>query len=76
MIRRVYIHNFKSFINFEIRFGDFQLFCGPNGGGKSALFEVLGRLKALVCQGERINSVFPPGNRTRGIAGGGRLTEG
>jgi predicted ATPase len=69
MIRRLYVHNFKSFINFEIRFGEFQLLAGPNGGGKSALFDVLGRLKALVCQGERIHSVFPPENRTRGMAG-------
>jgi hypothetical protein len=69
MIRRIYVHNFKSFINFEVRFGDFQLLAGPNGGGKSALFDVLGRLKALVCQQERIHSAFPPDNRTRGMTG-------
>lgn len=67
MIRRVYIHNFKSFVNFEIRLGDFQLFTGPNGGGKSAFFDLLGRLKTLICEGERISKVFPSDNRTYGI---------
>ncbi len=69
MIRRLYIHNYKCFINFEIHLEEFQLMTGPNGGGKSALFDVIGRLKALICQGERIQNAFPSENKTRGIAG-------
>jgi predicted ATPase len=69
MLRRIYVHNFKSFINFEVRLGDFHLLAGPNGGGKSALFDVIGRIKALICGGARVQSVFPPENRTLGIAG-------
>lgn len=69
MIRRLYIHNFKSFINFEIRFDNFQLLTGANGVGKSAMFDVLGRLKAFVCNSERIQSVFPSENTSKGISG-------
>lgn len=42
MLKRVYIHNYKSFQNFELKFDDFgsSLFLGKNGSGKSSLVEV------------------------------------
>lgn len=42
MLKRVYIHNYKAFQNFELKFDDFgsSLFLGKNGAGKSSLVEV------------------------------------
>ncbi len=69
MIRRLYVHNFKCFINFEIRQGDFQLIAGPNGAGKSAFFEVLKRLKAFICEDARIYAAFPITHTSQGLTG-------
>lgn len=48
MLTRIYIDNFRSFVNFEYRPGKKQLLIGPNGSGKSSLFEVIRRLKDFV----------------------------
>lgn len=42
MLKRLYIHNYKAFQNFELKFDDFGsfLFLGKNGAGKSSLVEV------------------------------------
>lgn len=42
MLKRIYIHNYKAFQNFELKFDDFgsSLFLGKNGSGKSSLVEV------------------------------------
>lgn len=42
MLKRLYIHNYKAFQNFELKFDDFgsSLFLGKNGAGKSSLVEV------------------------------------
>jgi energy-coupling factor transporter ATP-binding protein EcfA2 len=69
MIRKLYIHNFKCFSNFEIHLDDFQLIVGPNGGGKSAFFEILGKLKKFVCEKERIYNAFPIRHTTLGLSG-------
>lgn len=41
MLKRIYIHNYKAFQNFELKFDDFgsSLFLGKNGSGKSSLVE-------------------------------------
>lgn len=69
MITRIYVHNFRSFVNFEASLGSMQVLLGPNGAGKSALLDVLGRVRALVTQSARIDAVFPASVRTRGVAG-------
>ena len=42
MLKRLYIHNYKAFQNFEIKFDDLDsmLCLGKNGAGKSSLVEV------------------------------------
>jgi predicted ATP-binding protein involved in virulence len=36
MLKRLYIHNYKCLVNFEINFDkDISLFLGANGSGKS-----------------------------------------
>lgn len=69
MIRRMYIHNYKCFINFEVQLDDFQLIAGPNGGGKSVFFEVLGKIKAFVCEKERVSDSFPISHTALGLSG-------
>lgn len=69
MIKKLYIHNFKCFVNFTIELNDFQLIVGPNGGGKSALFEILGKIKAFLCEKQRINEVFPINYTSLGFSG-------
>lgn len=48
MLRRVYIDNFRCFVNFELSLRPQQLILGLNGTGKSALLEVLVGVKKLL----------------------------
>lgn len=69
MLVRAYIHNFRTFVNFEVRLGAMQLLMGPNGAGKTALLEVVDRIRRLVCTGERIHDAFPLTERSAGLSG-------
>lgn len=68
MIRRIYLHNFRSFLNFEIELGPFQLLMGPNGAGKTALFDALEGIRQLVGEGRRVHEVFPPSELSTGFS--------
>jgi predicted ATPase len=48
MLTRLYIDNFRSFVNFEYRPERKQLLLGPNGSGKSSLLEAIRYLKDFV----------------------------
>lgn len=48
MLTRIYIDNFRSFVNFEYRPEMKQLLLGVNGSGKSSLLEAIRHLKAFV----------------------------
>src|SRR5258707_9656088 len=48
MLTRVYIDNFRSFVNFEYRPGRKQLLLGTNGSGKSSLLDAIRYLKQFV----------------------------
>ncbi|WP_211299173.1 AAA family ATPase, partial [Methylovulum psychrotolerans] len=49
MLKRLYIHNYKCLVNFEINFDkDISLFLGANGSGKSTVFEVLDKLRRVI----------------------------
>ncbi|HMC58460.1 MAG TPA: hypothetical protein VKJ01_04645 [Candidatus Solibacter sp.] len=37
MLKRVYIDNYRAFVNFELALGQQQLILGLNGSGKSSL---------------------------------------
>jgi predicted ATPase len=62
MLTRVYIDNFRSFVNFEYRPGRKQLLLGPNGSGKSSLLDAINYLKEFVKGGE---NPFTQSTRTR-----------
>jgi hypothetical protein len=60
MLERLYVDNYRCFVNFECRLAAKQLILGPNGAGKSTLFGVLSLLRDFCIRGE------PPGDRLVG----------
>ena len=48
MLTRIYIDNFRCFVNFEYKPESKQLLLGENGSGKSSLFDALNYLKRFV----------------------------
>jgi len=62
MLTRIYIDNFRCFVNFEYKPERKQLLLGPNGSGKSSLLDAINYLKQFV-KGEE--NPFIPSTRTR-----------
>jgi predicted ATPase len=59
MLKRLYVHNYKCLVNFEINFDkDISLFLGANGSGKSTVFEVLDKLRRVIVDEEKVANVF------------------
>jgi predicted ATPase len=66
MLKRLYVHNYKCLVNFEINFDkDLSLFLGANGSGKSTVFEVLAKLRRLIVKEEKVDHVFRDSNKPR-----------
>jgi predicted ATPase len=67
MLTRIYIDNYRCFVNFEFRPQPKQLILGVNGTGKSAFLEVLGQLRnfVVVKRGYRGEGLFTPETLTR-----------
>ena len=59
MLKRLYIDNYKCLTNFDIRFEELTLLLGPNGCGKSAVFEVAGKLRDFIRGDARVGELFP-----------------
>jgi predicted ATPase len=62
MLTRIYIDNFRSFVNFEYRPERKQLLLGPNGSGKSSLLVAIRYLKDFARGDE---NPFTQSTRTR-----------
>ena len=62
MLTRIYIDNFRCFVNFEYSPERKQLLLGPNGSGKSSLFTAINYLKQFVKGDE---NPFTQATRTR-----------
>lgn len=59
MLKRLYVHNYKCLVNFEINFDkDISLFLGANGSGKSTVFEVLTKLHRVIIDEEKVENIF------------------
>lgn len=65
MLQRVYVDNYRCFVNFECRLGAKQLILGPNGGGKSTLFDVLALLRDFCVTGLPMGHALVGMTRTR-----------
>lgn len=59
MITRLYIHNFRTLLNFEVQLKDFNLLIGRNGTGKTSILEVLGRLRRFIVDGAGVDDLYP-----------------
>lgn len=56
MLKRLYIDNFRCFVNFEYKPERKQLLLGANGSGKSSLLDAVRAVQAFVCgDGGRIS---------------------
>lgn len=64
MLRRLYVDNFRSLVNFELKLGQVNLLMGGNGSGKSSVFAALTALRRVV-QGDAVGEVLPAGSCTR-----------
>ncbi len=64
MIDRVYIDNYKCFVNFELQPQAIQLVLGANGSGKTAFFDVLESIRDFLTEGNTISQSFPASTLT------------
>ena len=59
MIERFYADNFRCLTNFELELDQLNLFLGPNGSGKTSVFDALRKIRNLTVRGARIEDEFP-----------------
>ncbi len=64
MLRRIYADNYRCLVNFEMNFDGLSLLLGPNGGGKSTLFDLLYNIRHLLVDNTRVGEIFPPRDLT------------
>jgi len=65
MLRRLYVDNYKSLVNFDLELKPLVLLMGPNGSGKSSVFEVIGLLRDFVGGERSIAECFCTSSLTR-----------
>lgn len=66
MLRRLYVHNFRTLVNFTIEFDAMNLLLGSNGSGKSSVFDVLSKLQSFLSgERRRVEEVFRIEDTTR-----------
>lgn len=58
MVKRFHVDNFRCLIDFEVELDELNLFLGPNGSGKTSVFDALRRLQALIARDARVDEVF------------------
>jgi len=58
-IARLYIHNYRCFVNFELRPGARSLLIGYNGSGKSSILDVLSAIQDLAVWNKEVTEAFP-----------------
>ena len=57
MLKRIHVHNFRTFVNFEWVPPPIAVLVGDNGSGKSSLVEVLWHLLDIVVHGKSIEAI-------------------
>ena len=67
MFKRIYIDNYKSLVNFDLRLQELTLLVGQNGTGKTAVLDVVYALRRLLEGTAKVTDrdVFPPSSLTR-----------
>lgn len=61
MLKRIYVHNYKCLVNFELRLGELALLLGSNGAGKSSVLDVVFALRQILSGAAKITDAeaFP-----------------
>jgi predicted ATPase len=75
LIRRLYIHNFRTFVNFEWNPPAACVLVGDNGAGKSALIEAMWLLQDLVVDGKAVGETTALSARTAWLQEAGQTFE-
>ncbi|HLP88707.1 MAG TPA: AAA family ATPase [Nostocaceae cyanobacterium] len=65
MLKRIYIDNFRTLVNFELNFDSINLFLGNNGSGKSTVFDVLQKIQTFVSGDKKLEGIFKLDDCTR-----------
>jgi hypothetical protein len=65
MLKKLYVDNYKSLVDFEFEPGPVCLILGANGSGKSTFMMVLWRIRELLVGGHSVYMVFPETSPTR-----------
>lgn len=68
MLKRIYIDNFKCFVNFELHLDQLNLFLGTNGSGKTALLHLLHKLQSFIVTGKKVAELFKGTELTRWVS--------
>jgi len=64
MLKRIHIHNYKTFVNFDWSPPRVCALVGENGSGKTAFIEILWVVREFVVEGKRIDETPLPASRT------------
>ena len=65
MLKKIYIDNWRCFVNFECPLEAIQLLVGSNGVGKSSVFDALALIRSFVCEDEHLAKLLPYESLTR-----------
>jgi predicted ATPase len=68
MLQRLYVHNFRCLVNFELKLDRLNLLLGVNGSGKSSVFDVLRKLQDFVLEDALASQAFPLSDKTLWLA--------
>jgi ABC-type molybdenum transport system ATPase subunit/photorepair protein PhrA len=65
LLSRVYVDNYRSLVNFELKLGREQLLLGRNGAGKTTLFDAVDAVVRFARGESTIEALFPSESKTR-----------
>jgi len=65
MLKRVYIDNFRTLVNFDLPLRELTLLLGPNGSGKTTVFEAVHAVRDFLCAEKTANDLFDTATLTR-----------
>jgi predicted ATPase len=55
MLKRLYVDNYRCFVNFQLELQELTLLVGPNGAGKSSVLHLLSAIRQLLNGGGKIS---------------------
>jgi predicted ATPase len=65
MLERIFVDNFRCFVNFEWKPGKLALLLGENGSGKTSVIDVLSAVQGLIADEDLVRRNFPSTSRTQ-----------